>query len=259
MSFDYKKVMRDYHSDNPATKNAAVETMLNSLKGFIFSCMQKNYPTYIASEYNDMLQSAYLAIIKSMENYDPELSSPTTYFAIYIKQGIQLHLNKQTNPTSVYYRGINKKIRDIDPDGVLDNEEVAKICGVSKRTIVNAREVDAVAHKISIEDKPNEKSSFCLPEEHIIKEVEIEAFYKYLNSALSTTEKNIIFDLFGLAGHPQCSISKIAKKLKTSARKIAEIQNEAYEKLRTTEFLHIFECNESEESEPMSLLESCEI
>lgn len=256
-SVDFKKVMSDYHSGDPILKNSAVETMLKALKGFIFFIMQRYYPSYVASECNDMMQSAYLSIIKSMEDYNPELSCPTTYFAIHIKHGMQMHINKQTNPTSIYYQTVNKKIKEVDPDNVLDNKDISKLCGFSVKTIAAARSVNAAAYKISIEDKPNQESSYYLPEKSIIEQAENNAFYNYVDSMLTTTEKNVVFDLFGLGNHSQCSISEIAKRMKTSAKKVTQIRDEAYNKLRNPEFLHIFECNETEM--PMTMLENGKI
>lgn len=254
---DFKKVMSDYHSGDPTLKGSAVETMLKALKGFVFFIMQRYYPSYIASECNDMMQSAYLSIIKSMEDYNPELSRPTTYFAVHIKHGIQMHINKQTNPSSIYYQTVNKKIKEVDPNNVLDNEEVSKLCGFSVKTVAAARSVSAAAYKISIDEKPNEESSYYLPEKSIIEQTENNAFYNYIDSTLTTTEKNVVFDLFGLRNHSQCSVGEVAKRMKTSAKKVAQIRDEAYNKLRKPEFLHIFECNETDVPTPM--LESCKI
>lgn len=257
---DFAKVVHDYHFGDEQERNAAVETALRALKGFIISTISRYYPTYVKREFADMLQSAYLGVIKSLPDYDPTISTPTTYFAVPIKQAIQLHLNMQENQSSVYYRTVNRKIdKAIGNKKDCDAEEISAVTGLSVRTVKAARATAIGAQKYSLnEDVETKVSAFASPEEALIEQDEKFRCYNFLKAVLTPTEFKVVCETYGIGNCEPLSAHQIAVKFNVSTKKISEILEKAYEKLRTPEFAAVFEYG-APESIGFSQFEDCEL
>lgn len=241
---DFTQLMQDYNSGDEIKQRQAAETAVKALKGFVIATIKRYYPTYIRREFDDMLQSAYLGIIKSLPNYDPERSRPTTYFSKHIKQAIQLHLNMQENQSSVYYQTINNKIQKAvgkDASRRLDAEEISVETGISVKTIEKARAIAVGSQKYTYDEKiETEIQTYDSPEDALVSSDEKAMCYYYLSAVLSPTEMKVVCESFGIGGYDPVSTAQIAKMYHTKVEKIVAIQESAYEKLRTPEFAAIF-------------------
>lgn len=259
---DFTQLMQDYNSGDEIKQRQAAETAVKALKGFVIATIKRYYPTYIRREFDDMLQSAYLGIIKSLPNYDPERSRPTTYFSKHIKQAIQLHLNMQENQSSVYYQTINNKIQKAvgkDASRQLDAEEIALETGISVKTIEKARAIAVGSQKYTYDEKiETEIQTYDSPEDALVSSDEKAMCYNYLSAVLSPTEMKVVCESFGIGGYDPVSTAQIAKMYHTKVEKIVAIQESAYEKLRTPEFAAIFRDGTCMPTKAV-LLEDCEL
>lgn len=259
---DFTQLMQDYNSGDEIKQRQAAETAVKALKGFVIATIKRYYPTYIRREFDDMLQSAYLGIIKSLPNYDPERSRPTTYFSKHIKQAIQLHLNMQENQSSVYYQTINNKIQKAvgkDASRQLDAEEIALETGISVKTIEKARAIAVGSQKYTYDEKiETEIQTYDSPEDALVSSDEKAMCYNYLSAVLSPTEMKVVCESFGIGGYDPVSTAQIAKAYHTKVEKIVAIQESAYEKLRTPEFAAIFRDGTCMPTKAV-LLEDCEL
>lgn len=259
---DFTQLMQDYNSGDEIKQRQAAETAVKALKGFVIATIKRYYPTYIRREFDDMLQSAYLGIIKSLPNYDPERSRPTTYFSKHIKQAIQLHLNMQENQSSVYYQTINNKIQKAvgkDASRQLDAEEIAVETGISVETIEKARAIAVGSQKYTYDEKiETEIQTYDSPEDALVSSDEKAMCYNYLSAVLSPTEMKVVCESFGIGGYDPVSTAQIAKMYHTKVEKIVAIQESAYEKLRTPEFAAIFRDGTCMPTKAV-LLEDCEL
>lgn len=261
---DFSQLVEDFHSGNPIKREKALSTALKALKGFIISVMKRYYPTYISREFDDLLQSSYLAIIKEFENYNPDISMPSTFFFKPIKQAMQLHLNMQENQSSVYYRTMNNKIqavvKPLEEHGIsLNDDDVACMTGLSKKTVTKARDIHNGSQKFSFDERFDiEKYATASPEKAIEKAQELQAFYSYLESVLTITEKTFVYEYFGLKGCPQLGIRDMAHKHHMSNDAVNNILNEAYQKLDNEDFQNIFD-NPFIIKPQTSVFEDCEI
>lgn len=259
---DFTQLMQDYNSGDEIKQRQAAETAVKALKGFVIATIKRYYPTYIRREFDDMLQSAYLGIIKSLPNYDPERSRPTTYFSKHIKQAIQLHLNMQENQSSVYYQTINNKIQKAvgkDASRQLDAEEIAVETGISVKTIEKARAIAVGSQKYTYDEKiETEIQTYDSPEDALVSSDEKAMCYNYLSAVLSPTEMKVVCESFGIGGYDPVSTAQIAKMHHTKVEKIVAIQESAYEKLRTPEFAAIFRDGTCMPTKAV-LLEDCEL
>lgn len=259
---DFTQLMQDYNSGDEIKQRQAAETAVKALKGFVIATIKRYYPTYIRREFDDMLQSAYLGIIKSLPNYDPERSRPTTYFSKHIKQAIQLHLNMQENQSSVYYQTINNKIQKAvgkDASRQLDAEEISVETGISVKTIEKARAIAVGSQKYTYDEKiETEIQTYDSPEDALVSSDEKAMCYNYLSAVLSPTEMKVVCESFGIGGYDPVSTAQIAKMYHTKVEKIVAIQESAYEKLRTPEFAAIFRDGTCMPTKAV-LLEDCEL
>lgn len=259
---DFTQLMQDYNSGDEIKQRQATETAVKALKGFVIATIKRYYPTYIRREFDDMLQSAYLGIIKSLPDYDPERSRPTTYFSKHIKQAIQLHLNMQENQSSVYYQTINNKIQKAvgkDASRQLDAEEIAVETGISVKTIEKARAIAVGSQKYTYDEKiETEIQTYDSPEDALVSSDEQAMCYNYLSAVLSPTEMKVICENFGIGDYDPVPVAQIAKNYHTKVEKIIAIQESAYEKLRTPEFAAIFR-DETCMPTKAILLEDCEL
>lgn len=259
---DFTQLMQDYNSGDEIKQRQAAETAVKALKGFVIATIKRYYPTYIRREFDDMLQSAYLGIIKSLPNYDPERSRPTTYFSKHIKQAIQLHLNMQENQSSVYYQTINNKIQKAvgkDASRQLDAEEISVETGISVKTIEKARAIAVGSQKYTYDEKiETEIQTYDSPEDALVSSDEKAMCYYYLSAVLSPTEMKVVCESFGIGGYDPVSTAQIAKMYHTKVEKIVAIQESAYEKLRTPEFAAIFRDGTCMPTKAV-LLEDCEL
>lgn len=259
---DFTQLMQDYNSGDEIKQRQAAETAVKALKGFVIATIKRYYPTYIRREFDDMLQSAYLGIIKSLPNYAPERSRPTTYFSKHIKQAIQLHLNMQENQSSVYYQTINNKIQKAvgkDASRQLDAEEIAVETGISVKTIEKARAIAVGSQKYTYDEKiETEIQTYDSPEDALVSSDEKAMCYNYLSAVLSPTEMKVVCESFGIGGYDPVSTAQIAKMYHTKVEKIVAIQESAYEKLRTPEFAAIFRDGTCMPTKAV-LLEDCEL
>ena len=259
---DFTQLMQDYNSGDEIKRRQAAETAVKALKGFVIATIKRYYPTYIRREFDDMLQSAYLGIIKSLPNYDPERSRPTTYFSKHIKQAIQLHLNMQENQSSVYYQTINNKIQKAvgkDASRQLDAEEIAVETGISVKTIEKARAIAVGSQKYTYDEKiETEIQTYDSPEDALVSSDEKAMCYNYLSAVLSPMEMKVVCESFGIGGYDPVSTAQIAKMYHTKVEKIVAIQESAYEKLRTPEFAAIFRDGTCMPTKAV-LLEDCEL
>ena len=242
---NYNKLVEDYKTGNKKKKDEAVATMCKALKGFIIMVMKREYPTYIKDEFDDMLQCGYLAIIQHFDHYDPQTSTPTTYFYIHIKQALQLHLNSQKNQSSIYYQTTNNKIQAItkkfQEEGIeLSDKQVSEQTGLPVKTVHNARAIFKGAQKYSLDesiDVDESSSPFASPEAVLEDKAEKEILYEEIEGSLSATEKKIIYSAFGLRGSEAKTDKEIAKELQTTTTVVTEAKEKALGKLRVNKTL----------------------
>ena len=103
------QIMRDYHSGDEFLKKKAIEDMINILNNYIYSVMRTHFPNYYAKYVEDLFQEGVIAILKKMDDYDPELGAPTTFFHIYIKGAMNSFIIETINRTTNHYgHNINK-------------------------------------------------------------------------------------------------------------------------------------------------------
>ena len=106
-------IMEKYHSGDIEDKRAASEDMIKYLSNFVRNKIHRRYKAYSLKHYEDLFQSGCLGICEGMLKYNPEKSSPTTWFNNYIVNQMQIFVNNTINRTTPHYSDLITKIRRI--------------------------------------------------------------------------------------------------------------------------------------------------
>lgn len=106
--FNYKEIMKRYHSGNAYEKEKATEEMLANLENYIKHFVYSKYGSY-TKHMEDLLQEARLAVVQHLDEYNPEITKPNTFFTCHIKGRVShfIHLN-DSNVSDHYGASINK-------------------------------------------------------------------------------------------------------------------------------------------------------
>ncbi len=92
-TMDPADIMARYHSENPAVRTGAINDMLQFLDGYIKSQLRQRASSFLARDYDDLMQQCRVCIIDDMAHYDPSKARPTTYFLRSISHGIAEYLD----------------------------------------------------------------------------------------------------------------------------------------------------------------------
>ena len=233
MSWD--EIVKNYHSGNAQLKQKAESDACIALKGFIVSKMKKKYSNYLHREYEDLLQSGYMAVITNLGKYCPEKGMPTTFFAPWIEEALQDWINTCYCSTS-YYSTVRNKIKKVVNENEhlqLSNEDIARETGLTPNQVKYSRIHDTGIKKYNIGDEEVSKLSNGIDsmDNCVEKNDEKEILYAWMNSTLTATEKEVLFDLFGLQKHPPISVSAVASKRKMTRALVGETRDSALKKL----------------------------
>lgn len=87
----YEETVRIMEMYNSGQKKEASTQLIEQIKYFIWQQMRKIYPTYFQNEEirDDMYNEAVLEVLKAMEKYNAEKTSPTTFFSFFIIGGFR--------------------------------------------------------------------------------------------------------------------------------------------------------------------------
>lgn len=230
----WDEIVKNYHSGDAHLKCKAESEACIALKGFIVSKMKKKYSNYLHREYDDLLQNGYMAVIANLGKYCPERGMPTTFFAPWIEGALQDWINTSYYSTS-YYSTVRNKIRKIvnENEDLLSDEQIACETGLTPNQVKYSRIHDAGIEKHNIGDKEISRPSNDTDtvDDYVERNDEKEILYTWMNSVLTATEKEILYDLFGLQKHPPMSVSAIASKRKMTRALVGETRDSALQKL----------------------------
>lgn len=184
----------------------ALETACYYMKGLVRKFISNKYITYIEKDRSfkdDLEQEAYMAIMKSLPDYDATKGSPSTYFYTQIKSAMShattAHKHQITQADAALKRkivSIKKRYEDlgIEPsiaDYVIETGETMS----QIRNILRLIAMDTNTHLESIPQydqliagKSDNNSAFETPENAVMKKMQIEGIIKRMHELFSDTE-----------------------------------------------------------------------
>ena len=235
---NFEELVSIYHTGTPSVQKKVLEIACKTMKGFIVSLMQRKYPTYIPREGADLIQSGQTAVCEKFKDYDPAKGKPTTFFAPYIEHAMLDWMIDNVNGFSIHYQTMLNKIKTITKENPnLTDKEVSEMTGVPETTVAKTRNAARSSEKFSLDERFEHLSSKDLtPEEEMVANEKNKILYGWLDDYLGTTEKDILFDLFGLDGRPVMTVAAICHERKIPRKEVEEVRDNALKKLNTKEF-----------------------
>ena len=123
-------------------RNQLSAEFCDTMVGFIKFFLYKRFPTF-EDHFDDLTQEAWLAVMENLDKYDPEISSPTTFFTCYILDAVCNYINTNITHTTKYYAAletkINQALRQMDEDEEVFSqytiENLAKKTGLSENQV----------------------------------------------------------------------------------------------------------------------------
>lgn len=214
-----KKVMAAYHSGNPDEKQYAVEQMTNEISGFLGHMINKNFKAFAPEYYWDLYNEGMVAVLTTMSKYNPDMSTPTTYFTFPVIHAMSAFVNSVTNKSSAYYSSIMNKIR-----GAINYfesiEEKPTVANIALHTGLSIKKVEEGMKRINAVNEYRYETDAELdsvlneqaknPEEQILEQ-EREMLLKNALERLNEIDRKLIMYRFGFDDGTEKSFAKIAK------------------------------------------------
>lgn len=244
---DFHLIMADYHSGDPKLEMKAREDACKNLEKFVAYILTRNYSTYCAKDYEDMMQQGMVGILKGLDSYDPDISMPTTYFKTFIKCEVSNYITEFKNHSTAHYASILNKIskaaKYFEAHGIEYNDvKLAEFCSLSlvsvREALASKEKAISVNYQDELANETDDENSVVgysgvghNPENVIIKNEQVEMIAKALDTCLTEQEKYVIISRFGFTDkvktHPQ-----LAKELGITVNESKATQQRALNKLR---------------------------
>ena len=228
---DFKLIMDDYHSGDPARIQQAKDDACENLKGFIIYMIMRNFWTYCKNNFHDLLQSGYIGILKGLEVYNPEKAKPTTFFKTYIKSEISRYITEFLNHSTVHYASalnkINRAIRYFEANNIEYNDiTLAEYTGIALTSVREALASKEAAISVNFQDELENESGASYQvgttitnPETAIEISERERTVKAALENLSEIEKTILLCHYGFDGK-RMSMREIAENLGITTQQV---------------------------------------
>lgn len=213
MNKDACLIMEEYRFGN---KEKAEKEMYLRLSPLIDRTIKKCCVPPSMTE--DAFQEGALAILEEMKRYDPNISSPETFFPVYILHRITRYLHRNIYHSSIDHSRRLKKVAEIKSE--LEEEgrhvnvrEIAKSSGLKEKdvekTLMHLNRVQQERHKSEEEKEPKDECHDT--ETTALKNIEKERLYAILNR-IGEKNKDIISMKYGLNGYSPSPVRIISEK-----------------------------------------------
>ncbi|WFR59056.1 sigma-70 family RNA polymerase sigma factor [Anaerocolumna sp. AGMB13025] len=225
-------------SEDPLISDKAKELFVKNMDKFISKFISEQYPTFIGSHYEDMIQAARMGIIIGLDKYNPEIAKPTTFFVLYIKHEVSQYINNYVNGLSTYYANekykINKAINQLENENRETSDvNIAEITGITAENVKQIRNMIASTSNVAFDEVfMNKADENDTPEQIVLKKELGETINNTIERYLTDTEKRIITMYYGLAGNKGVSERTAGFPTKKAFRNISESLGIPYDKVR---------------------------
>lgn len=241
---DLEKIMADFHSGDLEKRQQAIADMIGMLSSYVLKIIHDSYESYMRKHLSDMLEQAYVGIIRGMENYNPSMGRPTTWFKPFIHHEIQQYLNEQVNNSTPYYNAASKKVFAYIDKLVADGKtpsvkDIVIVTGIPAKTVEKCLRIKQ-RRQVPIDgtkDGMSLQSKFEQPEDTVIRKEREELVRDLLSKdLLSPKERFCLVHNFGLDGRRmnKTEICELAKEqgIELEGYEVPKLINHALDKLR---------------------------
>lgn len=240
----------------PSERDKAIEEITIRNKPLIMYLIKKKYYTYIANNWDDLIQAGYLGILRALNKtdppYNPHESAFSTYVVHYINHELYDCIGKMVHNSSQHYQANTKKVeramhtlknRGIEEPTI---EDIMEETGLGVEAIKTVRSIGSVNSALPLDhpnvlDVPGESEDE--PLEFIQALEQREALYHALKK-LPYDERVILVKQFGLNEERQHTQEEIAKSLHLTVHQVHRKRAAAFRRLENDEDLRAYFENE---------------
>lgn len=237
--FDFVKIMENYRSGDLEKKKAAVNEACYAMDALVKYIVKKNYPTYQAQHYDDLLQEGRLAVVDALDGYYPERCAPSSYFYTAIKHNLQVFIAEHVHKTTRHYAAMANKIRKAEAalaqlDGLSyhDDITISTYTGIPLTTVIETRRQTTAANFVELSSQADTPADdvYTNPQAAYIQEEKNNALYKALGE-LSPTEMKILMMTYGLGDYDAMSVAAISRAIGMKPDAVRRTSQDALRKL----------------------------
>ena len=243
--FDFVKIMENYRSGDFEKKKAAVSEACYAMDALVKYIVKKNYPTYQAQHYDDLLQEGRLAVVDALDGYYPERCAPSSYFYTAIKHNIQVFIAEHVHKTTRHYAAMANKIRkaeaalaQIDGLSYHDDITISTYTGIPLTTVIETRKQTTAANFVELSSQADTPAEdvYTNPQAAYVQAERNNALYKALGE-LTDTEMKILMMTYGLGEYDAMSVAAISRDLGMKPDAVRRTTQDALRKLSQNKFL----------------------
>lgn len=92
----------DAYRNNEISRDEYAMYLISHLEHYIEFCINRRH-RLLGAEYDDLMQSGRMAIIEKIDDYNPYIATPTSYFTAYINQYTKETVIKNNTGSTQYY------------------------------------------------------------------------------------------------------------------------------------------------------------
>lgn len=168
--------------------------------------------------YSDIYQEMALIFYDHLLEYNPLLSTPTTFFVRYFKEVARNYILNDVIHMSQYHATNIRKVKSAiifyNSIGVpYTIDMIANRTGLSHKVVSNTIKLAYNAQYANVDEELNMQSSVQTPEEQLLENEDSNILGKAIKDNLNDTEINLLMMRINMDGTKFMSYEKIAKKL----------------------------------------------
>ncbi len=230
--FDEIKKVRELTYAEEMEINKIKEVLFASVRNYGISLIRVMTQKYKLPNdcYMDLCQDLAVIFYDKFRSYNPDLTTPTTYFVRYFRQVISVYLIKNIHKLSQYDAGnvlkLRRAINYYESKGIAWTEEMLAVRTELSLKVVHATLIYSCASNyVQIDDAFDLASNIKTPEEFYADKECADTLLKALQTNLSTDELDLLMMRINLDAEKEMPYEKIAKYKNMSVRDVKRIIN----------------------------------
>lgn len=225
--YDRIRKERDLTFSEELEENKVKEVLFGSVRNYGLDLIRKMTQKYKLpnDSYNDLCQDLAIIFFEKYRQYNPDQTTPCTYFVRYFKQVISSYLVKNIHKLSQYDTNnllkIRKEISYYESKGIQWTEEMLSTrTGLSLKVVHSTLIYAYASNYAPIDDAYSMKAHIKTPEEAYSEKESSEILYKAIQDNASPEELNLLLMRVNFDGVKEMPYETIARHANMPVRDV---------------------------------------
>ena len=230
--FDALREVRPLTPQELFLENKIKEVLYMTVRNYGLDLARKMTQKYRLpnDSYADLCQEMASIFFEKYRNYNPELTTPTTYFVRYFKQVISEYLIKYVHNLSQYDANNVLKVRKViayyEAQGIPWTEEMLSIrSGLSLKVVRSTLSYSYISNYAQVEEAIDLRANIKTPEEAFAEKESQEALLNAIRKNTTPEELELFLMRVNPDGSKEMPYEKIAQEKGMSVRQVKRIIN----------------------------------